>query len=127
MAFNWNQRFDRTGQVLLAHLLWLATSVFFLIGLLNPPAEQTDWIELFLLCCIVFAQVFSLINYRRKPTFNLFLVIAGLCFWSIGFMLRRLAIIDTLCYGVIVGIYLCFVVFNNNKHNPDWLKVLWRK
>lgn len=127
MKFNWQKPFGNPKQYLLAHLIWGVASINFSIGLFARQIEATPWVEAFTLACIVLAQFFSLRNYRCRRIFTLFLVIVGLCFWSVAFMLRSLDLISTSLYGILVGIFVGFVAFNNYKQDPNWYLSIWRK
>jgi hypothetical protein len=116
MKIGWNRPFNSKAQYLLSHVLWIFAVINFAIGEVNPQRKEEPFIENFVLACIIFSLIASIINYRRNPTSNLFLVIGGLLFWSIGFVLSREGIINDLIYGFFIGIFVCVVIFNNAVH-----------
>jgi hypothetical protein len=95
----------------IGYVLWTLSSILFISGIVATFPPESPGFEVLIILCIVIAQIYSLINYHKKQSLRLLSIIVLLLFWSIGFLFRRLDLINDGFYGIWIGIFVISVIF----------------
>ncbi len=111
MTIDLNAPFDSPLSKVFAYVVWIFGSASFIVGLWAAFPPESGVVEAFVLLCIVFAQANSIKNYRHSLVTRNFAIICAISYWSIGFMLRRLDVIGTGVYAIMVVTFLLSVAF----------------
>ena len=113
--FAWDKELRSTSFKLTTFIGWILGSISFALGFYRNFDIGSVEIEAFLITCVVFAQYYSLQNFRRSPTVKHASIVFAILFWSLGFVLRRLDVILSTTYSGFVLVFVCLVVFIRSR------------
>ena len=118
MAIEWNSFFNSGTKKTLTYLAWIAASLCFLFGVyykFPPGSEESKFIEMTVIFCILIGQAYSLKNYVGKPTTKHFAIICAILFWAIGFVAHRMNLIDDAIYATSVAAFILLVILIRSR------------
>ncbi len=111
----WDARLRSRPMKYVGYFVWLMGCMCFAAGVYARFPADSYLLESGLVAAILFAETYSLLNFRKMPSIRHLAIIALIAYWGAGFFLHRINMIDDSGYALVVGSFLLLTVFVRSR------------